>query len=62
MALNKTNPNFPAPYVNTVEADDPMMKRVPTDKMDIGARASGLPKTVSDGPMGIDHVSNRSTT
>ena len=35
---------FPAPYVNSVKADDPIMKRVPMDTLDIGARKSGLPK------------------
>lgn len=61
MALNQTNPNFPAPYVNKTEEPDPMMKRVPFHHMDIGARSSGLPKDVN-GIAALDHVSNRSTT
>jgi hypothetical protein len=55
MALNNTNPSFPAPYVNKTEAADPMMKRVPMDHMDIGARSSGLPKNEDRLPS-IDHV------
>ncbi len=35
---------FPAPYINDVKAEDPIMKRVPQDTLDIGARKSGLPK------------------
>jgi len=35
---------FPGPYVSDVRADDPIMKRVPMESMDIGARKSGLPK------------------
>ena len=36
---------FPGPYVNTTNADDPMMERVPMPTMGIGARPSGLPKS-----------------
>jgi hypothetical protein len=61
MALNTTNPNFPSPYVNKTEAEDPMMKRVPMKNMDIGARSSGMPKDGPNGPGSIEHVSNRST-
>lgn len=35
---------FPGPYLNDVRAEDPMMKRVPPDSLDIGARKSGLPR------------------
>ena len=34
---------FPSPYLNSVKAEDPIMKRVPMDTLDIGARKSGLP-------------------
>ena len=60
MALNATNPNFPAPYVNKTEAEDAMMKRVPFNRMDYGATASGMPKD-ANGLAALDHVSNRST-
>lgn len=36
--------SFPGPYINDVKAEDPIMKRVPQDTLDIGARKSGLPK------------------
>lgn len=49
--------NFPKPSINSVNEDDPMIERIPTDKMDIGARASGLPKSdVTSTVMGIEHV------
>ena len=35
---------FPAPYINDVKAEDPIMKRVNQDTLEIGARKSGLPK------------------
>lgn len=63
MANNMTNAkggaNFPKAYINDVNEADPMMERVPTDKMDIGARASGMPKgEVTSSVMGIEHVGN----
>lgn len=58
MTNAKGGANFPKPYVNSVNQDDPMMERVPFDKMDIGARSSGLPKgdELASKSMGIDHV------
>jgi hypothetical protein len=48
---------FPRPYHDSVPSDpDPMMVIVPMRKMGIGARSSGLPKTVSTGPGSIEHV------
>lgn len=35
---------FPGPYLNDVKAEDPIMKRVNPDVLDIGARKSGMPK------------------
>ena len=46
----------PGPYQNSVREDDPLMRRVPQDTMDIGARPSGLPKDVKSAGMSIDHV------
>lgn len=47
---------FPKPYVNDVKKDDSLMVYVEFPHMGIGARASGMPKSVSDGPKSIDHV------
>lgn len=41
---------FPAPYISDVKANDPIMKRVDQDRLEIGARASGMPRSIkSDG-------------
>lgn len=47
---------FPAPYLNTTNADDPIMERVPFNKTDIGANSEGKPKSVQDGTMTIKHT------
>lgn len=49
---------FPRPYVNSVprEGSDPMMEYTNLDKLDIGARKSGMPNSASDGPKGLEHV------
>ena len=47
---------FPKPYVESVKKDEAIMVYVPTDKMDIGARTSGLPDSASKGPMSLEHV------
>ena len=47
---------FPAPYINDVKAEDPIMKRVPMDTLDIGARKSGLPKGIADTDAKLEHV------
>lgn len=52
---------FPGPYVNSTQKDESLMKYVPMDKMDIGARASGMPKGGIGEGMRLDHVSNNST-
>lgn len=46
---------FPGPYVSTVTEDDPLMERVPQDKLEIGARASGMPKESKNG-VTLSHV------
>lgn len=47
---------FPRPYVNDVSQDSSRMVYVPMDRMDIGARNSGLPKAASTGPKSLEHV------
>ena len=48
---------FPKPYINTVKKDDSTMVYVKSfDNLDIGARPSGQPKSVSSGPKSIEHV------
>jgi hypothetical protein len=47
---------FPGPYVNDVKAEDPIMKRVDQDRLEIGARASGMPKDSKSAGMGLAHV------
>lgn len=49
---------FPGPYVSDVpeEGKDPMMVTVDFDRLGIGARNSGVPKSVSEGPKAIEHV------
>lgn len=37
---------FPGPYLNSTNANDPIMKRVDQDNLEIGARPSGMPKSV----------------
>lgn len=57
MSNNKSSTGtFPAPYMNDVRESDPMMVRVDQDKLEIGARNSGMPKEISSQNMGIDHV------
>jgi hypothetical protein len=48
---------FPRAYVNTVKKD-PMMEYVPFDNTEIGARKSGVPKSLSstDKCLSLDHV------
>lgn len=49
--------SFPSPYLNSTNENDPVMIRVPTDKMGIGANAAGLPKgSVNSDGMTLKHV------
>ena len=52
---------FPGPYQNSTEVDRSVMNYVDFDKMDTGARASGLPKGGIKNSNSIDHVQNRDT-
>lgn len=47
---------FPAPYIQDTKIDDPIMKRIDIDTLEIGARPSGLPKDVKNSTMSIEHV------
>ena len=48
--------NFPKPYVNEVQLDDPIMKRVPLDGGGIGNDSSSKPKSITSGSMTIKHT------
>lgn len=59
MAETKNSPPGPfAPYVNTVNENDPIMKRVPMKQMDIGANSPSMP-SMGEGPGKIEHVGGR---
>ena len=48
---------FPSPYLNDCKADDPMLERVPMEKMGIGANAAGLPNGGVNSPdMMLKHI------
>ena len=50
------NEKFPRAYTAEVKKDDGLMKYTSFPTMGIGARKSGLPTTVSDGPASLEHV------
>ena len=47
---------FPKPYLNEVVKNESLLVYVATDKMDIGARKSAMPKTASEGPKSLEHT------
>ena len=47
---------FPRADVHTMNEHDPIMVRVPSDHMDIGANAAGMPKSAASGIRPIEHV------
>lgn len=50
-------PRFPSPYIADCRAEDPIMERVPMDKMGIGANAAGLPNGGVNSPdMMLKHI------
>jgi hypothetical protein len=53
-------PSFPKAYTNQIDVNenDPMMKRVPADNMNIASRSSGMPKNEKATEMTIQHVGN----
>ena len=54
--MGENKGRFPAPYVNATNEDDPIMKRVPVDTMNIGASRAGLPKGGRTNEVSINHV------
>ena len=50
------NERFPKAYTDAVKRDDSLMVYTTFKTMGIGARPSGLPNTVSDGPKALEHV------
>lgn len=47
---------IPSPYLHDVKVDHGLMHYPPFERMDIGARASGLPSAASEGPKSLEHV------
>lgn len=56
-----TDSNFPKPYVNSVKAEDSLMKRVPMQHTGIGATPAGMPKGMQSEGMSIEHVGGTAT-
>ena len=56
MANGDSIGKFPAPYVEQVRENDPVVVRVDQDNGEIGSRPSGLPKDITSSRMGIQHV------
>ena len=52
---------FPGPYIDSTKENDSIMKRVDLDKMDIGARGSGMPKDSKSEGMGLKHVGDQNS-
>lgn len=50
---------FPGPYVHEIKEMDPMMKRVPQDRTDIGGNSPSMPKSGTGGEMKISHVGEK---
>jgi hypothetical protein len=65
MADTKNSPPGPfAPYVNAINMDDPLMKRVPFNMMDIGANSASMPSGMmgmGKSPGSIEHVGMKPT-
>ena len=59
MADSNSISKFPAPYVNSVRENDPVVIRVDQDKGEIGSRSSGLPSNITSSDMGIEHVGGK---
>jgi hypothetical protein len=50
-----------APYVNSCNIDDPIMRRVPFNKTDIGGNAASMPGGMMESPGSIEHVGTSPT-
>lgn len=56
MADSNSISKFPAPYVESVRENDPVVIRVDQDFGEIGSRPKTAPKEWLDQGMGIEHV------
>jgi hypothetical protein len=57
MANNNSTSKFPAPYVNSINENDPVVIRVDQDMSEIGTRGDAIPKDVGKSSrMSIAHV------
>lgn len=63
MASNtKNSPPGPfQPYVNSINENDPIMKRVPFNRMDIGANGASMQGIPGNGVPSIEHVGKMPT-
>jgi hypothetical protein len=61
IAMGDSTGKFPGPYLNDVKAQDPIMKRVDQDNLEIGARPSGMPKGGIKSEASINHVGETAT-
>lgn len=59
MADSNSTSKFPAPYVNSIREDDPVVIRVNQDKGEIGSRSSGMPSGLDTSGMSIEHVGGK---
>lgn len=59
MADSNSISKFPAPYINSVRENDPVVIRVNQDMGEIGSRKSGLPTDVRSDSMNIEHVGGK---
>lgn len=53
---NSTTKGFPKPYMSEAKIEDPIMKRVSVHHGEIGSRSSGMPSSLLDAGMSIQHV------
>lgn len=62
MANDMSAPGPFAPYVKSVTENDPIMKRVPFNHMDVGANMTSMPGNMMSGsPGAIEHVGKMPT-
>lgn len=59
MADSTSTSKFPAPYVNSVRENDPVVIRVDQDMGEIGSRPSGMPSELMTKGMAITHVGGK---
>lgn len=63
MAETKNSPPGPfQPYVNSIDMNDPLMRRVPFNGTSIGANGASMPSgMMGGGPGSIEHVGKSPT-